>query len=308
MQFCPKFFRKKCKHLINKDLKQIKIAIRNLPPIYILVILNEIRNKESAFCCCVMSSKSTIEQWLLGQMKQLLGVFRPLKVEQRTEILQEAIARALRSHHQLQDAAKIEPWFGKIHRHAKADYFRKAKNELPLEESEIPDGTAPMDEQAAKRDLLEKVLLAIQQLPSDQKTVFIARNSMNFREIERKFGIPKSTAQEIYCQARARVHRIIGLALLEGETVDDQNNALAGVRITARHMKLNTGKECYSGRRGIFTLVLLAPGRYGIEAMHPEYREWKNFRDIRAGLNDDFRIKMVTDAASVASDVNNGAR
>ena len=255
-----------------------------------------------------MSSKSTVEQWLLGQMNRLLGAFRSLKAEQRAEILQEAIARALRSHHQLQDPAKIEAWFGKVHRHAKADYFRKAKNDLPLEESEISDGTAPVDEQAAKRDLLKKVLSAIQQLPPDQKTVFIAKNSMNFRQIERKFGIPKSTAQELYCQARARVHRLIGLALLEGNTVDDQNNALAGVRITARHIKLNSGKVCYSVRRGIFTLVLLTPGKYGVGAVHPEYREWKNFRDVRAGVNDDFRIEMVTVAASVASDVNNGAR
>lgn len=248
-----------------------------------------------------MVSRTQIEEWILRQRRRLT---RPGGVsEQAKEISQEAIRRALENHCQIRDANKIAAWFDQVHRHAKADYFRNAGDELPLNEDEFAEPGQGLEQQIEQNDLLTKVLRAAESLPPQQRLVFLAKRSMNFRQIESTFGIPKSTAEELYQRAKAEVHRMIGLAVLEGSTRDTDNTPLSGIKIIARHVTYRGGKRCHSRQHGIFTLVLLLPGKYTISAESPSHKPWKDFVELKIGLTDSIQITLVPIDKEVSSGV-----
>jgi RNA polymerase sigma factor (sigma-70 family) len=131
------------------------------------------------------------------------------------DILQDVLYELVAAYRRLQPLEEVGAWLFRVARNRVTDFFRK-KRPLPLEAameatlttSETPDGAeAPVldvlllpadeapDAALAREALLDELAAAVEELPSQQRDVFIAHEleGASFKELAERTGTPLNT-------------------------------------------------------------------------------------------------------------------
>lgn len=129
------------------------------------------------------------------------------------ELLQEVLVRVIRSKDRYQRSAKFTTWVYTIARNISVDESRRARfrdhesldaprRGRPHEEGRtmlaaMPADQVPTDEGADAPRLRERLSHAIDELPDDQREVFLMRQvaGLSFREIGEAVGAPENTVK-----------------------------------------------------------------------------------------------------------------
>lgn len=129
------------------------------------------------------------------------------------ELLQEVLVRVIRSKDRYQRSAKFTTWVYTIARNISVDESRRARfrdhesldaprRGRPQEEGRtmlaaMPAEQVPTDEEADAPRLRERLSQAIDELPEDQREVFLMRQiaGLSFREIGEAVGAPENTVK-----------------------------------------------------------------------------------------------------------------
>lgn len=134
-------------------------------------------------------------------------------VARAEELLQEVLVRVIRSKDRYKRSAKFTTWVYTIARNLSVDESRRARfrehesldaprRGRPAEEgrtmlASMPADQVPTDEGADAPRLRERLAIAIDELPDDQREVFLMRQiaGLSFREIGEAVGAPENTVK-----------------------------------------------------------------------------------------------------------------
>jgi RNA polymerase sigma-70 factor, ECF subfamily len=137
--------------------------------------------------------------------------FRQLRSAPAAEdVVQEAFVRVVQSAAEFKNEARFTTWVYTITRNLCIDQLRKRahRRHPSLDEARGDDGdrtlgevvadrSADVERQAAGAELKQQVAAAVEQLPPDQKEVFLMREVANlpFKEIAEITGVPENTVK-----------------------------------------------------------------------------------------------------------------
>lgn len=137
--------------------------------------------------------------------------FRQLRSAPAAEdVVQEAFVRVVQSAAEFKNEARFTTWVYTITRNLCIDQLRKRahRRHPSLDEARGDDGDrtlgevvadkgADVERQAAGAELKQQVAAAVEQLPPDQKEVFLMREVANlpFKEIAEITGVPENTVK-----------------------------------------------------------------------------------------------------------------
>lgn len=137
--------------------------------------------------------------------------FRQLRSAPAAEdVVQEAFVRVVQSAAEFKNEARFTTWVYTITRNLCIDQLRKRahRRHPSLDEARgddgdrtlgevVPDRSADVERQAAGAELKQQVAAAVEQLPPDQKEVFLMREVANlpFKEIAEITGVPENTVK-----------------------------------------------------------------------------------------------------------------
>ena len=130
--------------------------------------------------------------------------------ETARDLLQEVWIRVLRSRRVPERSEELRPWVFRIAYHLAVDLWRrrrKATGALP--EQVAADRTCEPLARVQGREIGERIRLALEALPEEQRAVFLLREEAGipFREIAEVLGIPLGTALARMRYALARLRR-----------------------------------------------------------------------------------------------------
>jgi RNA polymerase sigma-70 factor (ECF subfamily) len=146
------------------------------------------------------------------------------------EVVQEAFTRVVQNAADFKHSARFTTWIYTIARNLCVDHLRRASLRRhpsldaarPGEDGDGPtlgdrtaDGRADVERAARSGEIRERVLAAIEQLPTEQREVFLLReiSSLPFAEIARIVGVSENTAKSRMRYALERLQA--GLSELE---------------------------------------------------------------------------------------------
>jgi RNA polymerase sigma-70 factor (ECF subfamily) len=156
---------------------------------------------------------------LLRQISQLLR-----DEDLAYDVLQHVLLQLYRSLPRLQGDGTLKAWLCQVARRRCIDELRRERpiffSEIPL----VPDGDEflPLislldpdpqpEEQVERREARQRLLEAIERLPSRYRAVVLLRstNHLNFREIGLALSIPTSTAKTYFYRAKKRLRTLLG--------------------------------------------------------------------------------------------------
>jgi RNA polymerase sigma-70 factor (ECF subfamily) len=161
------------------------------------------RGDRSAFAALVRRHQSPLYNFALRQLRS------PPSAE---EVVQETFARVVQNAADFRHTARFTAWLYAIARNLCIDVLRKGaiRRHLPLDEprqdqsgegetleQRTADGRPSADQGAAMVQLRERLLSAIEQLPDEQREVFLLREvaDLPFREIAAVVGAPENTVK-----------------------------------------------------------------------------------------------------------------
>ena len=142
------------------------------------------------------------------------------------DILQDVFYELIEAYRMVRPVEQVTAWLFRVARNRITDLFRKSKRRVHAAELEAPEseGTALIDllpspeagpEAAfARRVLIEELVEALEELPAEQRDVFIAHEleGMSFNEMARRSGTNVKTllSRKHYAvvHLRARLHAI----------------------------------------------------------------------------------------------------
>ena len=140
------------------------------------------------------------------------------------DVLQHVLLQLYRSLPRLQAGGTLKAWLCQVARRRCFDELRRKRpiffSEIPL----IPDGDEflPLitlfdpnpqpEEQVELHEVQQRILEAIERLPSRYRMVVLLRysNHLNFREIGQVLSIPHSTAKTYFYRAKKRLRTLLG--------------------------------------------------------------------------------------------------
>lgn len=126
------------------------------------------------------------------------------------EVVQDAFVRVVRNAGDFKHAARFSTWLYTIARNLCVDEARKRSHrrhasldqpkrpeqgEGPTLGEQTSDGTASVERAAVSAEIRARVLEAIEELPDEQREVFLMRevSSLPFKEIAEIVGVPENT-------------------------------------------------------------------------------------------------------------------
>lgn len=121
------------------------------------------------------------------------------------DILQDVFYELVVTYRRLQPLEEVGAWLFRVARNRMTDFFRK-KRPVPmdmemqdadtpvLDELLLPADSAP-DAELARQTLLEQLIAAIEELPPEQREVFVAHelDGTSFKDLAARSGIPLNT-------------------------------------------------------------------------------------------------------------------
>jgi RNA polymerase sigma-70 factor (ECF subfamily) len=161
------------------------------------------RGDRPAFALLVRRHKTPLYNFALRQLRS-----RPTA----EEIVQEAFVRVVQNATDFKHAARFSTWLYAIARNLCIDHVRKSvlRRHPSLDESErAPDGDglslgertadtrANVEREAVSVEIRERVLAAVDELPDEQREVFLMREIGNlpFKDIAEIVGAPENTVK-----------------------------------------------------------------------------------------------------------------
>ncbi|MGF1467787.1 MAG: RNA polymerase sigma factor [Sandaracinaceae bacterium] len=146
--------------------------------------------------------------------------------ERADELLQETFLRVIQRSHDFKGQSKLSTWLYTIARNLCIDHGRKmvfrrhrsldapgaaGTEEGPtlLERTAAP--TAGTDREAIAEDLKRRIAQAVEELPEDQREVFLLRQiqGMPFKEVAEVVGVPVNTVKSRMRYALERLQRAL---------------------------------------------------------------------------------------------------
>jgi RNA polymerase sigma-70 factor (ECF subfamily) len=126
------------------------------------------------------------------------------------DLVQDALARALKSHHQLRDEQAFDSWLFTILANCWRNHCRKPEA-LNIDDFTISHQQSPeLDHDRSQ--LLHRIRVAMTQLNHDQRQVLtlVALEGLAYDEVARVLGISIGTVMSRLCRARKRLRQLLG--------------------------------------------------------------------------------------------------
>jgi len=157
----------------------------------------------------IAAQNREIAAWVRRERGRLLAFIRRRvrDAAEAEDILQEALYELVAAHRLMQPVEQVGAWLAAIARNRIIDRFRKRKPVLLADQGPEPLAAqdriedllpSPADGPAAllmRELLLERVARALDELPSEQRDVFIAQEleGASFRELSTRWGVSINT-------------------------------------------------------------------------------------------------------------------
>jgi RNA polymerase sigma-70 factor (ECF subfamily) len=153
--------------------------------------------------------------------------FRQLRVQSVAEdVVQDAFVRVVQNAAEFKHEARFTTWVYTITRNLCIDQMRKRalRKHASLDEpkageegdgptlgEQTADGRASVERQATGTELKERIALAVDKLPDDQREVFLMREVANlpFKEIAEITGVPENTVKSRMRYALERLQQAL---------------------------------------------------------------------------------------------------
>jgi len=140
------------------------------------------------------------------------------------DVLQHVFLQLYRSLPTLVPGETLRAWLSQVARHRSIDELRRRRHLLFSEIEPFPDGgeysflaTLPdpyrqPEEQVELRELRQRLLDAIETLPSHYRAVVLLRytDQLSFREIGQALSMPESTAKTYFSHASKQLRTLLG--------------------------------------------------------------------------------------------------
>jgi RNA polymerase sigma factor (sigma-70 family) len=140
------------------------------------------------------------------------------------DVLQHVLLQLYRSLPTLRTGGTLKAWLCKIARHRSIDELRRRRHLLFSEIEPFPDGgeysflaTLPdpdlqPEEQVELRELRQRLLDAIETLPSRYRPIVLLRcdTQLSFREIGQALSIPETTVKTYFYRAKKQLRTLLG--------------------------------------------------------------------------------------------------
>lgn len=170
---------------------------------------------------------SAFEELLLRYQRPLFNfILRSVREHDRAEeLLQDVFLKVLQRSNEFQGSSKFSTWLYTIARNLCIDtsrkmVFRRHRSlDAPLRADEesatlldrVAGSTPGADRQAIGHDLQARIASAIEELPDEQREVFLMRELQNmaFKEIADVVGVPENTVKSRMRYALERLQRAL---------------------------------------------------------------------------------------------------
>lgn len=131
-------------------------------------------------------------------------------METAEDITQETFISLYRISENLREETNIKAYIYKIARNKCIDLSRKKKIDFQQDGATGIHGKTPYDELRLKEDE-ERLMLAISELPENQKTALLLRHTEGFsyREISRAMGLSVSAVESLLVRAKKKLKKLI---------------------------------------------------------------------------------------------------
>ena len=140
------------------------------------------------------------------------------------DVLQHVLLQLYRSLPTLRTGGTLKAWLCQIARHRSIDELRRRRHLLFSEIEPFPDGgeysflaTLPdpdlqPEEQVELRELRQRILDAIETLPSRYRPIVLLRcdTQLSFREIGQALSIPETTVKTYFYRAKKQLRTLLG--------------------------------------------------------------------------------------------------
>jgi len=151
-----------------------------------------------------------------GELPHLLTVARRLtgNVHDASDLVQDALVRALRVPPPAGDSGGLRPWLTTILRHLHVDRLRRRAREprpVPLDDAS-PAALCAEDEPTLEEDVeLEQIEAAVEALPEEFRRVFVLHEleGWSYRDIASSLDIPMATVGTRLSRARIKLRGLL---------------------------------------------------------------------------------------------------
>jgi RNA polymerase sigma-70 factor (ECF subfamily) len=136
------------------------------------------------------------------------------------DLTQDTFVRAHRGLKTFKDEFDFHPWLYRIAVNQAINFINKRKKRAAADIDEIPEGDirigvepeSPL-QAASRQELLTRLESALEQLPEEQRTVFLLRvqEGLSYEEIAETMQTPKGTVMSRLARARMALHKHLGL-------------------------------------------------------------------------------------------------
>jgi len=128
------------------------------------------------------------------------------------DLVQEAMAKGLKSVHQVKDELVLEAWLYSILNNCWRDHFRRMRPQANIDEiMELPSGDPDPEQNHAESELVMRVRRAVARLPLGQRQVvtLVALEEMSYGGAAQALGIPVGTVMSRLSRARLALRELL---------------------------------------------------------------------------------------------------
>lgn len=128
------------------------------------------------------------------------------------DLVQEALAKGLKSVHQVKDELVLEAWLYSILNNCWRDHFRRMRPQANIDEiMELPSGDPDPEQNHAESELVMRVRRAVARLPLGQRQVvtLVALEEMSYGGAAQALGIPVGTVMSRLSRARLALRELL---------------------------------------------------------------------------------------------------
>lgn len=128
------------------------------------------------------------------------------------DLAQDAMAKGLKSVHQLKDAAVLEAWLFSILNNCLRDHFRRLHPQTDIDEiMELPADDLTPEQHHAESELIGRVRRAVAALPLGQRqtVTLIDLEEMSYSAAAQALGIPMGTVMSRLSRARLALRDLL---------------------------------------------------------------------------------------------------
>lgn len=128
------------------------------------------------------------------------------------DLVQEALAKGLKSVHQVKDEAVLESWLFSILNNCWRDHFRRMRPQADIDEiMELPSDDPDPEQNHVESELVMRVRHAVAALPLGQRQVvtLVALEEMSYGAAAQALGIPVGTVMSRLSRARLALRELL---------------------------------------------------------------------------------------------------